>query len=528
MTIKILKPSILFLLMLGQTAFAQQAYWQQDLKYSIDVTLDDKNHTLKGHLSLGYTNNSPDTLTFIYFHLWPNAYKNDNTAYAKQVFRDKEGKKTWKMLKDNGYLDSLRFSVDGNLAVVEADPINIDIIKVLLPSKLHPGKSIDIQTPFFVKLPTYISRMGHLDQSYMICQWYPKPAVYDRKGWHAFPYLEQGEFYGDYGTFKVNITLPAEYVVGASGTMENAEELANYKTLGAANLKTANDNKKFTSYTKGEIKTLSYTSENVHDFAWFADKTFIIEYDTLKLGSGRVLDVFAYHHDNGLKYWENGTGYIKDAVKKYSGWIGEYPYSIVQAVEGPANANSGGMEYPMITLITDPKADEQRLDAVITHEVGHNWFYGILGSNEREYAWMDEGINTYYQFRYEAEKYKSNSIFGKAIPEEIKAKSVPDFQNAIYNALNRMPMEKAIETHSADFPTKDEYGLVVYFKSAIWLYIMELTFGRDSLDRAMQAYFNQWKFKHPYPEDFKLVLEETFKTNVDQIFEIRKKAGALE
>jgi hypothetical protein len=513
---------------LSRSAVGQQAYWQQDLQYTIDVTLDDKHHTLKGFLNLNYTNNSPDKLDYIYFHLWTNGYKNENTAYAKQVFRDKEGKKTWKLLKDNGYIDSLRFSVEGISAAIEADPLNIDVIKVLLPQPLEAGKTINIQTPFFVKLPTYVSRMGHLGQSYMVCQWYPKPAVYDRKGWHAFPYLEQGEFYADYGSFKVNITLPSEYVVGASGKMENLEEFNLYKDLGTKNLKTAKGNQKFALSKKGTSKTLTYRSDSIHDFAWFADKNFIIEYDTLKMNSGKIIDVFGYHQENGVKYWENSTEYIKDAIRKYSSWIGDYPYSIVQAVEGPENASSGGMEYPMITLITNPKADEEKLDAIITHEVGHNWFYGILGSNEREYAWMDEGINTYYQFRYEAEKYKGNSIFGQSIPEELKTKSVEEFQNAIYNALNRIPMDKAIETHSAAFSSKEEYGMVVYFKSAIWLYIMQLTYNRESFDKAMQNYFNKWKFRHPYPEDFKAALEESLKTNIDPVFEIRNKTGTLE
>ncbi|HYG37049.1 MAG TPA: M1 family metallopeptidase [Cytophagales bacterium] len=515
------------LLLFSVNSFAQEAYWQQHVDYTIDVSLNDKEHTLKGFLNLVYTNNSPDTLNFIWFHLWPNAYKNKRTAFAKQLFRDKDGKKLWKSMKDKGSIDSLNFHVNGQKARIEEDPENIDIIKILLPSSLEPGKRVTITTPFLVKLPTYISRMGHHGNSYMLCQWYPKPAVYDRKGWHPMPYLDQGEFYSEFGSFNVNITLPSSYIVGASGLLENESELAVYKETGGYNYLNGEDNKKYNYIGTSPYKTLNYSSDSIHDFAWFADKDFIIEYDTLKLASGKTVDVFAYHQPNGSKHWEKGTDYIKDAVKKYSGWIGEYPYPVVQAVEGPDNANSGGMEYPMITLITKPDADEESLDAVITHEVGHNWFFSILGSNERTHAWMDEGINSYYQFRYEAEKYRGNSLFGNNIPKEVKAQPADEFLGMIYNALSKVPMEKPIETPSASFTDKQEYGAVVYLKAAIWMYILELSLDKNKLDKAIQTYYDQWKFKHPYPEDLKAIFEKTLKVNIDPLFEYINKEGAL-
>jgi len=219
----------------GFLANAQKDYWQQEVNYNINVALNDRNHTLKGMLDLEYTNQSPDRLDFIWFHLWPNAYRNENTAYAKQIMRDKDGKKRWKDMKDKGAIDSINFTVDGVSAKTEPDPENIDIIKLILPKTLQPGEKIKIATPFVVKIPTYSSRSGHLANSYMICQWYPKPAVYDRKGWHQFPYLDQGEFYSEYGNFTVNISLPTSYVVGATGLLQNADELNKYKEIGNMN-----------------------------------------------------------------------------------------------------------------------------------------------------------------------------------------------------------------------------------------------------------------------------------------------------
>jgi hypothetical protein len=504
--------------------YSQTDYWQQHVDYSIDVSLNEKDNSLKGYLTLDYTNNSSDQLNFIWFHLWPNAYKNDNTAFARQLARDKEGKKRWKNMKDRGYMDSLDFAADGQKLRTEAHPEHIDIIKVLLLKPLVKGESIRITTPFYVKLPSYVSRMGHDNQSYIICQWYPKPAVYDHKGWHEMPYLDQGEFYSEYGKFKVNISLPSAYVVGATGMLQNQDEYNTYKQLGASNKTGANQY----SPRNAGLKTLTYIAENVHDFAWFADKNFIIEHDTLQLQSGKVVDVFSFHQPNGNPLWEKSTDYIEDAVRRYSSWIGEYPYPVVQAVEGPKNLMSGGMEYPMITHITSPDADEERLDAVITHEVGHNWFYSILGSNERQHAWMDEGINSYYQFRYEAQKYKGNSIFGSAIPVAVKDKSDDEFMAVIYSALIDIPMREPIETHSASFKNKEDYGLVVYIKTAIWMYIMEVQVGKDRLDNAMQAYFNEWKFKHPYPEDFKNSMEKSLDAKLEKWFDVRHKSGSLQ
>jgi aminopeptidase N len=187
---------------------------------------------------------------------------------------------------------------------------------------------------------------------------------------------------------------------------------------------------------------------------------------------------------------------------------------------------SGGMEYPMITLITSPDADEEALDAVITHEVGHNWFYGMLASNERQHAWLDEGLNTYFQFRYEAEKWKANSIFGKQIPKELTLKPTAEFQSAVYGALNSIPMEGAIETPAADFKDKEVYGIVTYLKTAIWMYAIEQQFGREKLDKAIQSYFKEWKFRHPYPEDLKTSLEKELGKDLTPYFELlNKKSG---
>ncbi|RYD69483.1 MAG: M1 family peptidase, partial [Sphingobacteriales bacterium] len=307
--------------------------------------------------------------------------------------------------------------------------------------------------------------------------------------------------------------------------MQNADELAAYKTIGAKNTAERNKPTIYTPVSKSATKTLSYSINNVPDFAWFADKDLVIQYDTVKLASGKIVDAFSYYHNKKNTLWVNSIDYIKDATKKYSQWIGEYEYPVVQAIEGPKNNASGGMEYPTITLITSPDAKKETLDGVITHEVGHNWFMSMLGSNERMHTWQDEGFNTYFQFRYEAEKYKSNSIFGDAIPAKIKELPTDKFLASIYGALSNVPMQSPIETPAADFKTSEEYGLISYAKTALWLYLLQAEIGQEKFDKAFQAYFSEWKNKHPTPADFKASMEKSLGVNLDKYFALLNQQG---
>lgn len=522
---------LLLLFLVATPLFSQTSYWQQKLRYDIKAELNEKEKTITGTETIVYKNNSPETLTFIWFHLWPNAYSHDSTALMKQIKNDpelvsKDSKITY------GHIENVSFKINDQPATTEAhsNPQYIDVIKLILNTPLASGDSITIATPFKVFLPEYFSRSGYFENEFMACQWYPKPAVFDHLGWHEFPYLDMGEFYSEYADFNVNLTVPSNYVVGATGTLLTVNELNAYKTVGAKNV--ANRKKSPTPYTpvfKTPTKTLQYVAKNVPDFAWFADKDFVIQYDTIKLKSGKTIDAFSYYHDIKKTIWNNSIDYIKDAVRKYSGWIGEYEYPVVQVVEGPKNNSSGGMEYPMITLITEPKAEVESLDAVITHEIGHNWFMSMLGSNEREHTWMDEGLNTYYQFRYEAEKYRSNSIFGNSLPKEFKEIPVDRFLSIIYDAIDKnVPMNSAMDIPADKFPSSMEYGIVSYVKTALWMYILERAVGKEQLDLAVQLYFKKWKHKHPQPIDMENAFEEATGEDLTNFFLLTKKTGRFE
>ena len=200
----------------------EKTYFQQYVEYEIDVTLDDQNHTINAYEKLLYKNNSPDKLSFIWFHIWPNAYKNDSTAFAKQAGPESRFARADSLSR--GYIDSLDFSVNGEKIDWEYHPEWIDVVKLNLNAPLNPGESIRIETPFFVKMPKVFSRLGHTGKHYEVTQWFPKPAVYDHKGWHPMPYLNQGEFYSEFGTFDVKITLPNDYRIMATGDLINGED----------------------------------------------------------------------------------------------------------------------------------------------------------------------------------------------------------------------------------------------------------------------------------------------------------------
>jgi aminopeptidase N len=180
-------------------------------------------------------------------------------------------------------------------------------------------------------------------------------------------------------------------------------------------------------------------------------------------------------------------------------------------------------------LITSPDASAESLDGVITHEVGHNWFMSMLGSNERAHTWMDEGLNTYFQFRYEAEKYRSNGIFKKSIPANVKSLPADQFLGVIYSAIDQnIPMKSAMDIPADQFPSTAEYGLVSYVKAALWMYILETSLGRDKFQLAIHNYFKKWKNKHPEPEDMQASFEEAVGENLDNFFKLTKKEGKFE
>jgi hypothetical protein len=516
----------LLFLLLPFGAFSQ--YFQQDLSYQIEVKLDDKNHTLSGFESFTYKNNSPQTLDVIYMHVWPNAYKNKETALAQQLKRNDGDKIAKAEAKDLGFIDSLDFKVNGNQVKWEYDPEHIDIVVLHLASPLAPGQQIQISTPFKVKIPSgSLSRLGHIGQSYQITQWYPKPAVYDQNGWNAMPYLNQGEFYSEFGDFDVKITVPANYVVGATGELQTASEMAflNDKVNESKKkleklLNQETDRSKNFPESATEWKTIQYKQDRVHDFAWFADKRFLVLKGEVVLPhSKETVTTWAMFTPQNAKLWANALEYLHDGTYYYSLWNGDYPYKHVTAIDGTISAG-GGMEYPMITVIGNSSSKEE-LEVVIVHEVGHNWFYGILGSNERVHGWMDEGLNTLNEMRYVQTKYPDNTRFSDMVAGgrfHLGDLDHHDSGDIMYRSLASFGLDQPLETHSDDFSSLN-YGAIMYQKTGVVFYYLMDYLGAEKFDAAMSAYYQQWKFKHPQPADLRKVLETETGKDLSWLFE---------
>jgi hypothetical protein len=530
-----LKKNILFFFILFnyKALIAQQKYWQQQTNFTIAVTLNDIENSLSGFEKIEYFNNSPDSLTFIWIHLWANAYKNDRTAFSDQLLEN--GNTNFYFSEENkkGYINKLNFKVDNVNAFTEDHPQHQDIIKLILPKPVASGKMIIIETAFHVKLPYNFSRGGHIGQSYQITQWHPKPAVYDKNGWHEMPYLDQGEFYNNFGNYDVQITLPSNYIVAATGVLQSEGEKKWLKEKSISNNNFIKPKKDIVvgksvlakPNSSSENKTLQYIQNNVIDFAWFADKEFIIKTDTLQLPSGKIIDAYSFILPSNFEVWKNSISFIKKSILTKSNWLGEYPYSTMSVVDN-ASSSGGGMEYPTITLLSSG-GNEKSLEAVINHEVGHNWFQAIIATNERQYPWMDEGMNTYYDNRYGAlqndgndkRNIKANNFAKKLIPDNI--------EHIVLEAVASLKKDQPINTNSENFSVFN-YGLIGYIKAGEWMKKLEKELGATVFEKAMKTYFEKWKFKHPLQADFKAVMEEVSGKNLNVIFSLLDKKGSLE
>jgi hypothetical protein len=488
-------------------AFSQD-YFQQEVDYKIAVKLNDEQHTISGNIAMDYTNHAPDTLPEIWVHLWGNAYKNRQTAFCKQKLRSGNSEYYFAKEHDLGEYDALFFTANGRTVDWKYDPKNPDIAVLTLPEPLAPGGRIRIETPFALKIPASFSRLGHVETSYQMTQWYPKPAVYDQQGWHAMPYLDQGEFYSEFGNFQVDITLPENYVVGATGVLNTPSEIAflqEKEVESRAALKKGVDKKHdpFPPSAK-RMKTLRYTAQRVHDFAWFADKRFFVLKDTAHLASGKSVDCWAMFTQAQSDIWQKGAAYVRRSVEFYSEKVGDYPWPQATAVHSALSAG-GGMEYPMVTVIGDA-GSPRTLDQVITHEVGHNWFYGILASNERLHPFMDEGFNSYYERRYMEQYYGSPEAM--SLPKKLfnpKHSGSLIENGLLLLALNHQ--DTPPDSPSDDF-TQAGYGLQVYMKTAFFMTWLEKSIGTAKMDAAMYDYYQKWQFRHPYPKDFQTVMAE--------------------
>jgi hypothetical protein len=504
-------------------------YWQQRADYNIKVTLDDDKQAISGSETITYTNLSPDTLPYLWLQLDQNILDKESMTTATQVMQIDNGKLPFQNLDqlmradfDGGFKIEAVTGADGKaLATV----INHTMMRVDLPRPLRPRQSYSFKVKWHYNINDQLKinqRSGYeffpADNNYLyeIAQFYPRMAVYsDNQGWQHKQFLGNGEFTLPFGDYRVSITAPADHVVGATGTLQNAAEVLNaaqQKRLLQA--KTASKpvlivtqeeaTRNEGSRAKGS-KTWTFAAKNVRDFAWASSRKFI--WDAMQITqSGKPVLCMSYYPKEGNPLWgQYSTEVVAHTIKTYSKFTIPYQYPVAISVHGPV----GGMEYPMICFNGGrPEKDgtysserKYGMISVIIHEVGHNFFPMIINSDERQWTWMDEGLNTFCQY----------------LTEQEWQRDYPSRRGEPKNIVEYMRTDKSLQTPiMTNSESLLQFGNNAYGKPATALNILrETVMGRQLFDHAFKTYATRWAYKHPTPADFFRTMEDASAVDLD-------------
>ncbi|MEZ4805180.1 MAG: M1 family aminopeptidase [Bacteroidia bacterium] len=492
------------------------AYWQQDVHYTIDANIDDEKEEITGSETLVYYNNSPDQLNTVYFHLYQNAFQPGSYAHAlSEANKVNTSFGKYEAQKMGTVVDE--FQIEGKTTSYKIDNT---ILIAALDKPLMPGASITIK----IKFRTYWDHGSmrrrfksfspdNLNKHFDGVHWYPRICVYDRKfGWQTDQHLGK-EFYGDYGVYDVKLTFPSNYVVEATGALQNESivmpevlrkslDISNYSKVVSDDKGRAIRVPTNYSYTVPRVgtKTWIYHAENVHDFAFTADPTYRI--GEVKWNGIRCI---ALAQEQNAAQWGPTAAFVAKVVEIYSTDIGMYGYPKIVAADA-----RDGMEYPMITLNGGNWPGHQY---VIAHEVGHNWFFGMIGNNETYRAMLDEGF-TQFLTSWSIKRINNMPIHPSVYDER-----------AVYNGYLNDAINKndaTLNTHSDDFGSALGHGggyRHVYYKTATMLYNLQYVLGDTLFLSSMKHYFNKWKFAHPYPDDFRQAIIEYTKVDLNWFFD---------
>lgn len=494
-----------------QPASAMRDYWQQRVEYKIDVTLIDSIHSLDGKLSVRYFNNSPDTLREVYFHLYYLAFQ---PGSMMQVRGDaiNSGSISQKILalkpEEQGRYRIDQITTEAGNASHE---ITGTVMKVSLPQPLLPNSSTTISFTYFEQIPRQTRRGGWMSSEgvkYSMAQWYPKIAEYDERGWNANEYIAR-EFYGVWGDFDVSITLPSSFTVAASGQVQNPQEVGHGYEKIAAGEKSG----QAMPEEKTGMTTWKWRAENVHDFAWVADDTYIHDWATIR----DSVTIHAIYKTSVMSMWKNTLKYTEFMINTMSDLYFPYPYRNFYNT----HAGDGGMEYPQLVQNTGFR-NELSMAGITAHEGAHQWFYGILGNNEIREAYLDEGFTSYATTQIMVKQFGNEQQYPGTerswldwfIP---KPNNKGDNYRG-YLSLAASGYEEPL-TIPHDWFREDVGAGEVYGKTQAILSMLEYTLGESTFDRGMKEYFNRWKFKHPSLDDFQRVMEDVSKTDLDWFFD---------
>jgi hypothetical protein len=476
---------------------AQNGYWQQHVDYTMDVDVDVNKFQYKGTQKLVYTNNSPDVLNKVYYHLYYNAFQPNSEMDARlQSISDPDRRMVTKTgtkenpivssriaaLKPNeiGFIKVKSLTQNGRSVTYE---VAGTVLEVSLNAPIQPGAKVTFDMVFDGQVPLQIRRSGRNSKegvALSMSQWFPKMAEYDFEGWQAHPYIAR-EFQGVWGDFDVTIHIDKKYTVGGTGNLQNPQEIGHgYE-----------DTSKPLKRQRGKKLAWHFKAPNVHDFMWAADPAYA--HDVLTMENGVDLH-FLYKKTLEAKYlenWKNLQLKTAELMTYFNENIGQYPYKQYSVVQG----GDGGMEYAMSTLITG-KRNFGSLVGVTAHEMAHTWFQFLLASNESTHSWMDEGFTSYIS------GMASNKILkgGEGKP------SAGSYGGYFYVVKNNL--EEPLTTHSDRFNTNVAFGVGSYTKGSMFLTQLNYIIGEENTQKTIKKYFNDFKFKHPTPNDIKRTAEK--------------------
>ena len=487
---------IIFLLSFSKTMAQTKPLSNRIANYDISVKLDHEKHTLDGKETLVWTNTSTDYISELQFHLYLNAFKNKNSTFMKESGGQLRGEMMDKKNRGNfGWIDIISMKVrngeylTSKIKFIQPDDQNDKdqtVISVSLSRSLAPNESITLDINFKARLPKVFARTGYVGDFYLFGQWFPKIGVYEPAGmryakrgaWNCHQFHADSEFYADFGTYRVDMTVPKNFVLAASGVFQNEK------------------------INKDDTKTISYRADDVHDFAWTISPRF--EVNERQWKHVKIKTVMQPEHSGSTeRYFQSAIA----ALEYFQKHLGKYPYSMLTLVDPPLEASgSSGMEYP--TFITCGETfwglpnGIRSAEVVTIHEFGHQYFQGMLASNEFEESFLDEGFNQYYEGRIMDATYGKGSminLFGfKLNDSETPRMAYVSMQNIKISEIFRKSWE---------YP-KGTYGTLTYMKTATMLQTLENLIGTKTMDEVMQTYFIRWRFKHPAVKDFVAIVDE--------------------
>jgi Peptidase family M1 domain len=469
--------SVLVVFFFGSLAAQNNTtYWQQKVDYKMEIDMDVSNWQYKGKQLLTYTNNSPDVLNRVFYHLYFNAFQPGSEMDVRsRTVADPDPRVGDRISKltpsEMGYIKLISLRQDG--VILNYDVVGT-VLEVTLAKSIQPGESTVFNMEWDAQVPVQIRRSGHDNAegiALSMTQWYPKLAEYDFQGWHADPYIYR-EFYGVWGDFDVKISIDKNYTIGGSGNLQGKPKKKRGK------------------------KTWHFVAPSVHDFTWAADNEYI--HDTYPGPNGVVLNFYYKNDPDIIDNWKKLQPITAELMKFYNENIGAYPYKQYSVIQG----GDGGMEYAMCTLITGGRKLES-LMGVTAHELAHTWFQFLLATHEGKHAWMDEGFAEY--------------IGELAIDEVTKKKRANPFRGQYrgYRFLATSGQEASQGTHADRFATNQASSLSAYHKGGVFMAQLGYVIGEENLRKTIKQYFEEWSFKHPTPNDFIRVAEKVSNLELD-------------